>query len=110
MRGFDVFVLPSLAEGISNTILEAMATGLPVLATRVGGNEELVAEGHTGALVAAGDVEALAQGLVNGCADADHTRSLGAAGRQRVVDKFSLPAMVDAYKGLYDRLLAASRR
>ena len=54
MRTFDVFALPSLGEGISNTILEAMATGLPVVATRVGGNAELVEEGVTGTLVPAG--------------------------------------------------------
>src|SRR5262249_61074437 len=51
MQGFDVFVLPSLAEGISNTILEAMATGLPIVATQVGGNPELVDEGRTALLV-----------------------------------------------------------
>ena len=55
MRGFDLFVLPSLAEGVSNTILEAMATGLPVVATAVGGNTELVEEGVTGTLVAPDD-------------------------------------------------------
>ena len=64
MRGLDCFVLPSLAEGISNTILEAMASGLPVLATDVGGNAELVVDGRTGEIVAPGDVEALANGLI----------------------------------------------
>ena len=59
MRGLDCFVLPSLAEGISNTILEAMASGLPVLATDVGGNAELVGSA-TGELVPSGDAEALA--------------------------------------------------
>ena len=60
LRGLDCFVLPSLAEGISNTILEAMASGLPVVATNVGGNAELVESGHTGELVPAGDASALA--------------------------------------------------
>ena len=60
MGGLDCFVLPSLAEGISNTILEAMASGLPVIATDVGGNADLVARGITGQIVPAGDPEALA--------------------------------------------------
>ncbi len=60
----DVFVLPSLAEGISNTVLEAMASGLPVVATAVGGNTELVEEGFNGSLVPVGDCQALAQALV----------------------------------------------
>ncbi len=110
MRSFDLFVLPSLAEGISNTILEAMATGLPVLATRVGGNAELVAEGQTGRLVQAGDVEALAMALVAMATGAAESAAMGAAGRQRVEQRFSLPAMVAAYQGLYDRLLGAAPR
>ena len=55
MRGLDCFVLPSRGEGISNTILEAMACALPVIATRVGGNAELIEDGVTGQLVAAAD-------------------------------------------------------
>ncbi len=106
MRGLDGFVLPSLAEGISNTILEAMASSLPVLATDVGGNAELVLAGHTGRLVPAGDVEALAAGLAAMAADAAGTAAMGRAGRERVQAHFSLPAMVAAYQGLYDRLLA----
>lgn len=106
MRGLDCFVLPSLAEGISNTILEAMASGLPVLATDVGGNPELVLAGETGRLVPAGDIEALAEGLAGMAVDPAGAATMGKAGRERVEQRFSLPAMVSAYQALYDRLLA----
>lgn len=106
MQGFDAFVLPSLGEGISNTILEAMASGLPVLATAVGGNAELVQAGRTGWLVPAGDVEALAQGIVRLASDPAEAERMGYAGRQRVEQQFSLAAMVQAYQRLYDGLLA----
>lgn len=106
MRGLDCFVLPSLAEGISNTILEAMASSLPVLATDVGGNAELVVAGQTGRLVPAGDVDALAAGLVDMAADPARAAPLGRAGRTRVQQHFSLQGMVAAYRSLYDRLLA----
>ena len=106
MRGLDCFVLPSLAEGISNTILEAMATSLPVLATRVGGNAELVVEGETGVIVPSSDTEAMAQALVVLANDPGLATAMGQAGRARVERQFSLPAMVSAYQGLYDRLLA----
>lgn len=109
MRGLDCFVLPSLAEGISNTILEAMATGLPVLATAVGGNPELVTAGRTGELVPAGDVEAMAQALLRLANEPDRARAMGRAGREEVERRFSLQAMVAAYQGLYDRQLAAQR-
>lgn len=105
MRGLDVFVLPSRAEGISNTILEAMATGLPVVATAVGGNVELVAEGRTGRLLPAGDPEAMAQALLTLWREPARARQLGANGRVEVEARFSLQAMVGAYQGLYDRRL-----
>jgi sugar transferase (PEP-CTERM/EpsH1 system associated) len=105
MRGLDCFVLPSLAEGISNTILEAMSTALPVLATRVGANAELVAEGRTGHLVPAGDAQALAQGVLRMASDPAAAHAMGQAGRQLVEQRFSLQAMVGAYESVYRRVL-----
>lgn len=106
LRGLDCFVLPSLAEGISNTILEAMASGLPVIATRVGGNPELVLEGETGRLVPVGDVEALASALIDDAHAPEADRAAGLAGRWQVERRFSMDSMVAAYRGLYDELLA----
>lgn len=105
MRGLDCFVLPSLAEGISNTILEAMACGLPVIATDVGGNADLVIDGVTGLIVPAGDVDAIAHSLVRLARSPELAQKMGRAGRQRILEKFSLGAMVATYQGLYDRLL-----
>jgi len=107
LRGLDCFVLPSLAEGISNTILEAMATGLPVIATNVGGNGELVDAGITGALVPAGDPHALAQPMLAYARDREAAKAAGRNGRGRVEREFSLEAMLGRYGGLYDRLLRA---
>lgn len=106
LRGLDVFVLPSLAEGISNTILEAMATGLPVVATRVGGNPELVADGVTGTLVPASDPMAMAAAIADYFLDAGKRQRHGKAAREMVERKYSMDAMVAAYMGVYDRVLA----
>lgn len=108
MRGLKCFVLPSLAEGISNTILEAMATGLPVIATGVGGNAELVDHGRTGEIVPAADPEAMAQSLVRMAGDPARAAAIGLEGRAEVERRFSLQAMVSAYQDLYDRQLAAA--
>jgi len=104
MAAMDIFVLPSLGEGISNTILEAMATGLPVIATRVGGNPELVQEGVTGRLVPPMDSEALAQALLHYARDADRRHAHGRAAREIIDRQFSIPAMVQGYLSVYDRL------
>jgi sugar transferase (PEP-CTERM/EpsH1 system associated) len=101
MRGLDAFVLPSVAEGVSNTILEAMASGLPVLATAVGGNAELVSAPRTGLLVPAGDTAAMADGLARWATRPEAARALGRAGRERAVHRFSLQAMVDSYLAVY---------
>lgn len=106
MRGLDVFVLPSKAEGISNTILEAMASGLPVVATRVGGNPELVSEEQNGLLVPAESPEALAQAIRRYLDDPGLTRRHGLAARQRIEREFSIDAMVHRYLAVYDAVLA----
>jgi len=102
LRGLDAFALPSKAEGISNTILEAMASGLPVVATRVGGNPELVEEGRTGFLVPSSDPAALAAALARYAEDPALAAAHGAAGRERALSAFSLDRMVERYTALYD--------
>jgi asparagine synthase (glutamine-hydrolysing) len=105
MRGLDCFVLPSLAEGISNTILEAMSTGLPVLATDVGGNADLVVPADRAA--GAGRRRAGAgHGAAALAADPAACRRHGPGRAGAGGARFSLQAMVAAYQGLYDRLLA----
>jgi sugar transferase (PEP-CTERM/EpsH1 system associated) len=107
LRAMDVFVLPSLAEGISNTILEAMASGLPVVATAVGGNAELVVDGETGALVPSGDVAAMARALERYVDDPALRRRHGQAARARAESHFSLERMLGAYDDVYRALAAA---
>jgi sugar transferase (PEP-CTERM/EpsH1 system associated) len=111
LRGLDAFVLPSLAEGISNTILEAMATGLPIVATAVGGNVELLEHGVTGTLVRPGDVREMATAMLDDLADPIRARARGAAARTAAQRRFSLESMIAAYGDLYERLLtqAAAR-
>jgi sugar transferase (PEP-CTERM/EpsH1 system associated) len=108
LQGLDLFVLPSLAEGISNTILEAMATGLPVVATAVGGNPDLVVDGDTGTLVPPGDPEAMARAILGYLADAERLRGHGAAARRRAVSDLGLDVMANRYLAVYDDLLQRS--
>jgi len=110
MRSFDLFVLPSLAEGISNTILEAMASGLPVLATAVGGNPELIEAGVTGTLVPRDDAESMARAMRAYAESAELCRSQGSNARRTVERRFGMEAMVNAYMAVYDQLLAGRTR
>jgi sugar transferase (PEP-CTERM/EpsH1 system associated) len=105
MGMLDCFVLPSLAEGISNTILEAMASGLPVIATDVGGNADLVIPDITGQIIPRNDQEALAHQIVGLANDPDRANQMGQLGRKRVEEKFSMTAMVATYLSTYDKLL-----
>ncbi len=104
MRSLDIFVLPSQAEGISNTILEAMATGLPVIATAVGGNVELVQAGQTGELVPPSDPEAMAAALLTLIKDKQKRQQQGELSYQCVLDNFSIQAMVNKYTDVYNSL------
>jgi sugar transferase (PEP-CTERM/EpsH1 system associated) len=109
MRAMDLFVLPSLGEGISNTILEAMCSGLPVVATRVGGNMELVRDGVTGKLAPPAEPGALADALLdyyrNVCMLARH----GKAARQQIESSFTMDAMTKGYLAVYDKALEQAR-
>jgi glycosyltransferase involved in cell wall biosynthesis len=101
LNAFDVFVLPSLTEGMSNTILEAMATGLPVLATGVGGNPELVEDCVTGMLFTPGDAEKLGAQMDILLGDEVLRARYGAEARRRAVADFSLDRMLANYRDLY---------
>jgi sugar transferase (PEP-CTERM/EpsH1 system associated) len=108
LRGLDCFVLPSRAEGVSNTALEAMASGLPVVATRVGANAELIEDGVTGCLVPPADSPALVHGILGYFHDPVLGARHGRAARQRVERRFSLERMVDQYERLYSELVLRS--
>ncbi|WAR45772.1 TIGR03088 family PEP-CTERM/XrtA system glycosyltransferase [Methylomonas rapida] len=103
LRSLDVFVLPSKAEGISNTILEAMATGLPIIATRVGGNPELVEEGVNGCLVDKENPQQLAEAMLDVLLDDDKRARLAEASLRRAREEFSIDSMVERYRHIYDR-------
>ncbi|MDP3585344.1 MAG: TIGR03088 family PEP-CTERM/XrtA system glycosyltransferase [Thiobacillus sp.] len=105
MQALDVFVLPSRNEGISNTILEALASGLPVIATAVGGNVELVEDGVNGMLVTPGDVAGMAQALLGYLDAPARIAEHGANARQWAEQRFSIPAMAEAYATVYDLTL-----
>jgi glycosyltransferase involved in cell wall biosynthesis len=110
LGAMDVFVLPSLAEGISNTILEAMATGLPVVATDVGGNSELVVEGETGLLVPRSDPDALATAIRCYVETPGLRRRHGENARKLCEAEFSIATMVNNYQALYENLLPLDKK
>ncbi|MDE2125773.1 MAG: glycosyltransferase family 4 protein [Armatimonadetes bacterium] len=106
----DIFVLPSLSEGMPLSVLEAMAAGLPVLASRVGGLPDLVADGETGRLLEPGDATQLAAALQSLEASPALRMQWGCNGRHRVERQFSFSAMADAYGRLYREALAMRSR
>ena len=101
----DIFVLPSLSEGLSLALLEAMAAGKSVVATNVGGNPEVVVEDETGFLVPPRDADALAAKICLLLGNNPRSRRLGENGRIRVQQYFSFQAMVNNYQDLYENCL-----
>jgi sugar transferase (PEP-CTERM/EpsH1 system associated) len=110
LNGFDVFVLPSLSEGMSNTLLEAMAVGVATIATSVGGNLEVVEDGHSGLLVEPRDAEKICDCLIQLAAAESWRRELGRNARERVVARFSVERMLKQYEEMYCQLIKEDAR
>jgi glycosyltransferase involved in cell wall biosynthesis len=105
LRAADIFVLPSVAEGMSNSLLEAMATGLPCVVSGIGGNTDLIADGRTGRLVSEATPEAWSRTLLELIENPADGQRLGATARTRIENEFSLPVVVDRYVNLYERMI-----
>lgn len=105
LQSADLFVLPSSTEGLSNSMLEAMSCGLPVLATTVGGAPDVIEQDVHGCLIAPEDVDSLQAGLDALLSDQDRRFRLGAAARARIISDFSLDSVADRLSALYSRLL-----
>jgi glycosyltransferase involved in cell wall biosynthesis len=103
LRALDVYVLSSIAEGLSNSLLEAMSSGLPVIATATGGNPEVVVDGQSGLLFPVGDFRRLSEQIL--LLESKHLREeLGREARRRVQQEFSIDSMVMKYDHLYRSL------
>ena len=108
LNSLDLFVLPSLSEGMSNTILEAMSCGLPVIATRVGGNPELINYRENGILVESDSLHQMADAILKTAREPDFRRRLSEQARSDIGATFSLRGMVDRYQTFYQNLACSS--
>lgn len=106
LRAADAFALPSVAEGMSNSLLEAMATGLPCLASDIGGNTDLLDRGQAGLLLPSDDPGAWSTAIVRVLSDRPFANRLGRAARSKVEVGYSIGAVVDRYQELYRRLVS----
>jgi glycosyltransferase involved in cell wall biosynthesis len=107
---FDVFALSSNTEGLSLSICEAMALGKPVVATDVGGNQELVEDGRTGLLVPIGDAQGLAEAIIRLLQDPDTAWSMGQRGKEKIIAQLGLERYVNEYQSLYEETLSKKDR
>jgi sugar transferase (PEP-CTERM/EpsH1 system associated) len=110
LPAMDVFVLPSTHEGMSNTLLEAMACGVAPVASRVGGNAEVLGHDGNGLLFESGDEAGLRQALARVCNDAGLRARMGHAARQRALDAFDIRAMIRNYETMYESIASNSER
>ncbi|GIW86999.1 MAG: glycosyl transferase [Isosphaeraceae bacterium] len=110
LRAADGFVLPSIAEGMSNSLLEAMASGLPCLVSAIGGNEDLVVEGRTGRLLPPHEPAAWARAVQEIVKNPAEARAAGEAARTRVCEEFAVERVMDRYEALFRRLIAQAGR
>ena len=106
LSGIDIFVMPSLWEGLGLAVLEAASAGKPIVASRVGGLPEIISDGETGVLVEPKNVKSLADGLERVLLGKVDAKEMGARARKMVKEKFSAQKMVEAYDKLYKELLA----
>lgn len=104
----DIFVLPSYAEGMPNSLLEAMACGLPVIASRIGGVVDVVEDGKSGILFEPGDVSGLASAMIRLLQDDELRQRLGLEARKRIVENFSIDRIAEEYIELYEEIIAHS--
>lgn len=109
LSAIDIFVLPSTSEGLSNTLLEAMAAGAAVIASDVGGNGEIIKRGVSGLLFPAGELESLASMLNALVSDPELRARYAAAALERIHAEFSIDAMVSRYEAMYRRITDARR-
>lgn len=109
LNGIDLYLSTSTSEGFSLTTIQAMASGLPVVATLSGGPEEIVTAGQDGLLVPVGDVHAIARAVTDLLANPEASRTLGAAARETVLRRFTLQRMISAYEAIYDEAMERPR-
>jgi glycosyltransferase involved in cell wall biosynthesis len=110
VSAFDLFALASLHEGLPNAVMEAMAAGVPVVATAVGGTKELITEGETGYLVAPADAGDLASRIVFALKNPSESREVAARALKFVMNRFSINQTVEAVEMLYDEMMSEIAR
>lgn len=106
VASFDLSVLASLHEGLPNAVMEAMAAGVPVVATAVGGTMELISEGETGFLVPPGNADALAMRMTFALMNREHAADIALRGRERILESFGMKRMVESIEKLYEQMMA----